>query len=86
MHPAASARTSPSDLPNVQRTRAPGATRSICSRRKLTSAVASVGIVNLVLSSEGLTRKSVVSIASGVSRTFFHRKKALIWPAFLSVS
>ena len=38
--PAASARTSPPAVPNVQRSVSPGATRSIWSLRKLTSAVA----------------------------------------------
>ena len=45
-HPAASAFTSPWAGPNVQCTVAPGATRNFWSRRKLTSAVASAGMVN----------------------------------------
>jgi hypothetical protein len=38
------------------------------------------------LSSNGLIRKAVISIASGVSRRFFQRKKAFTWPDFLSSS
>src|SRR5262249_44989143 len=82
----ASALASPLALPNVQDTAAPGATFSFCSRRRLTSAVASVGTVNDVFRSVGLTRNSFISTASAVSLWFCQRKKALTWPDFLSVS
>jgi hypothetical protein len=85
-HPVRSAWTSPFADPKVQRTVSPGATRSACSLRRVTSAVASAGMVNAVLSSEGRIRNSDISNVSCVSRMFFHRKKALTCPGFLSSS
>src|SRR5262249_44126569 len=85
-HPVASAVASPRDAPKRQCTMSPGANCNFCSLRMVTSTVVSDGTLKLVLSSDDLTRNNVVSTASGVSRTCFHRRNALIWPDFLSAT
>ncbi len=84
--PAASALTLPLAEPKLQWTVSSGRIRSVCRRRSVMSAVASVGIVTLVLSVSGVGWNSDISATVAVSRTSFQRKNALIWPdALLSV-
>src|SRR5215470_6535182 len=83
-HPCASALASPFAAPNAHDTAAPGATFGFWTRRRLTSAIASVGTVNDVLRSAARVRNSFNSTTSALSATFFQRKNALTCPDFLS--
>jgi len=79
-HPVESAGTVPLDKLNAHSICCPGLTWSFCSRRTVTSAVASVGIVNVVLRSDGFVRKSSISTVSGKSLTTCQRKNAFTYP------
>src|SRR5437868_15481581 len=55
----------------------------LCSLRNETSALASLGISNVVLSDAGVTRKSDISALPAASPMFYHLKNAFTCPGLV---